>query len=61
MRASDGQFYVVKFVGNPQHTRILANEMFATQIGAWLGLPMPRVAVIDVSDWLKEKLRWTPV
>jgi hypothetical protein len=57
MRASDGQFYVVKFVGNPQHTRILANEMFATQIGAWLGLPMPRMAVIDVSDWL---IRHTP-
>jgi hypothetical protein len=32
--------------------RVLANEMFATRLGQWLGLPMPRVEVIDVSDWL---------
>ena len=52
MRASDGHFYVVKFQNNPQHLRVLANEMFATRIGQWLGLPMPRVDVIEVSDWL---------
>jgi hypothetical protein len=26
--------------------------MFATRLGQWLGLPMPRVEVIEVSDWL---------
>jgi hypothetical protein len=52
MRASDGHFYVVKFQNNPQHLRVLANEMFATRLGQWLGLPMPRVEVIEVSDWL---------
>lgn len=52
MRASDGHFFVVKFQNNPQHIRILANEMFATRLGQWLGLPMPRVEVIEVSDWL---------
>jgi hypothetical protein len=52
MRASDGAFYVVKFTNNPCSPRILANEMFATQIGLWLGLPLPRVELIEVSDYL---------
>jgi hypothetical protein len=30
----------------------LANEFFATRLGLSLGLPMPQVAVIEVSDWL---------
>jgi hypothetical protein len=52
LRASDGAFYVTKFQNNPQHVRVLANEMFATRLGQWLGLPVPRVEVIEVSDWL---------
>jgi hypothetical protein len=52
MRASDGGFYVVKFCNSPQGIRILANEMFATRLGLWLGLPMAQVQVIEVSDWL---------
>jgi hypothetical protein len=52
MRASDGAYYVVKFANSPQGIRILANEMFATRLGLWLGLPMPQVEVIEVSDWL---------
>lgn len=52
LRASDGAYYVTKFQNNPQHVRVLANEMFATRLGQWLGLPMPRVEVIEVSDWL---------
>jgi hypothetical protein len=52
LRASDGAFYVTKFQNNPQHVRVLANEMFATKLGQWLGLPLPRVEVIEVSDWL---------
>jgi hypothetical protein len=52
MRASDGAFWVCKFQNNPQHVRVLANEMFATRLGRWLGLPMPQVEVIDVADWL---------
>src|SRR6267154_5503544 len=52
MRASDGNFYVVKFQNNPQHLYILANEMFASRLGQWLGLPFPRVEVIEVSDLL---------
>jgi hypothetical protein len=52
LRASDGAFYVTKFQNNPQHIRVLANEMLATRLGQWLGLPLPRVEPIEVSDWL---------
>ena len=54
LRASDGGFYVTKLLGNPQHNRVLANEMFASRLGQWLGLPIPDVAAIEVSDWLIE-------
>jgi len=54
LRASDGACYVTKFQNNPQHIRVLANEMLATNLGLVLGLPMPRVEVIEVSDWLIE-------
>jgi hypothetical protein len=39
---------VTKFQNNPQHIRVLANEMLATNLGLALGLPMPRVEVIEV-------------
>lgn len=54
LRASDGNCYVTKFQNNPQHIRVLANEMLATRLGLLLGLPMPRAEVIEVSDWLIE-------
>jgi hypothetical protein len=54
LRASDGAYYVCKFLNNPQHARVLANEMLATRLGLLLGLPMPGVEVIDVSAWLIE-------
>lgn len=52
MRTCDNHFFVVKFQNNPQHLRVLANEMLATRLGRWLGLPMPQVEVIEVSGWL---------
>jgi hypothetical protein len=54
LMASDGACYVTKFQNNPQHIRVLANEMLATNLGLAIGLPMPRVEVIEVSDWLIE-------
>jgi len=42
LRASDGNWYVTKFQHNPQHIRVLANEMFASRLGLALGLPMPK-------------------
>lgn len=38
LRASDGACYVTKFQNNPQHVRVLANEMLATNLGLALGL-----------------------
>jgi hypothetical protein len=52
MRASDGNYYVVKFQNCPQHPRVLANEFLATKIGIALRLPMPEVRVIDVPEFL---------
>ena len=37
MRCSDGLYYVVKFQNNPQHRRILVNEMLGTKLAARLG------------------------
>jgi hypothetical protein len=55
LRASDGAYHVVKFLNNPQHPRVLANEFLASRIGFALGLPMPQVNVIEVSDWLIQR------
>jgi hypothetical protein len=52
LRASDNQFYVTKFRNNPQHIRILANEYLGSELGTFLGLPMPEVRLVDVSEWL---------
>lgn len=48
MRCDDGACYVVKFQNNPQHVRVLANEMLATRLAARLGLPVPQVEVVEV-------------
>ncbi len=54
MRAADGNFYVVKFQNNPQHIRVLANDLLASKLGLRIGLPMPEAEVIEVGDWLVE-------
>jgi hypothetical protein len=56
MRCSDGYYYVVKFQNNPQHKRILVNELLGTKLAARLGLPTTPVAVVEVSE---ELIRWT--
>ncbi len=55
LRASDNNYYVTKFQNNPQDPRILANEFLGSKLGSFLGLPMPDVRVIEVSDWLIER------
>jgi HipA-like protein len=57
MRCSDGHYYVVKFQNNPQHRRILANELLGTKLAARLGLPTTPVAIVDVPE---ELIRLTP-
>ena len=57
MRCSDGHYYVVKFQNNPQHRRILVNELLGTKLAARLGLPTAPVAIVEVSE---ELIRLTP-
>lgn len=57
MRCDDGYYYVVKFQNNPQHRRILVNELLGTRLAARLGLPTVPVEIVDVSD---ELIRLTP-
>src|SRR5689334_22873583 len=52
MRAADGHFYVVKFQNNPQHLRVLANELLATRLAERVGLPVPATEIVQVGDWL---------
>lgn len=52
MRCSDGYSYVIKFRNNPQHLRVLANEIFATRLAEKAGLPVPATAVVEVGEWL---------
>ncbi|HEY6126753.1 MAG TPA: HipA family kinase [Candidatus Acidoferrum sp.] len=52
MRCSDGHYYVVKFQNNPQHPRVLVNEMLGTELALRLGLPTTPVRVIHVSEEL---------
>jgi hypothetical protein len=54
MLGSDGQLWVVKFKNNPQHLRVLANELIATKIAEAVGLTVPQTDVVDVSEWLIE-------
>src|SRR5580693_8140273 len=54
MRCDDGDYYIVKFQNNPQHLRILANEMLGTRLAAHMGLPVPRTEVVEVRRELIE-------
>lgn len=54
MFANDGHYYVVKFQNNPQHVRVLANELMATRIAERIGLPVPVTELIEVNPWLIE-------
>jgi len=50
LEADDGQYYVVKFLNNPQHRRILINELLASSILRYLQIMSQEAAVIAVSE-----------
>jgi len=55
LEADDGNWYVVKFRNNPQHRRILANELLSSAILDSLKIAVPRTAVIRLtSEFLAE-------
>ena len=57
MRCDDGHYYVVKFQNNPQHRRVLVNELLGTNLARRLQLTTAAVAVVDVPE---ELIRLTP-
>jgi hypothetical protein len=57
MRCDDGYYCVVKFQNNPQHPRVLVNELLGTRLAARLGLPTVSVDIVAVSEGL---IRLTP-
>jgi len=60
MRCDDNCYYVVKFQNNPQHRRVLVNELLGTKLARRLGLPTTPVEIIYVSQdliHLTEELR----
>ena len=52
MLGADGKLWVVKFQNNPQHLRVLANELMATRIAEAMGLTVPATDVVEVTEWL---------
>ena len=52
MLGADRKLWVVKFQNNPQHLRVLANELIATRLAAAVGLTVPVSDVVEVTDWL---------
>jgi HipA-like protein len=57
MRCDDGGYYVVKFQNNPQHRRVLVNELLGTRLAGRLGLPTVPIEIVEVSE---ELIRLTP-
>jgi len=52
MLGADGKLWVVKFKNNPQHVRVLANELIVSKIAEAVGLSVPQSDVVEVSEWL---------
>jgi len=57
LHCADECDYVVKFQNNPQHVRILANEMLAARLAMLIGLPVAAPAFVEVPPAL---IRGTP-
>ena len=54
LETEDGAFYVVKFLGNPQHRRILVNEWIAAVVLRYLQIASPEVALIEITSQFLE-------
>jgi hypothetical protein len=49
VQCDDGHFYVVKFLNNPQHRRILVNEWIASVFLNYLQISAPPAAIVNLS------------
>ena len=52
--ANDDHFYIVKFRNNPQHSRVLVNELIAYTLLDYLQLPVPPWDIVEVPSELIE-------
>ncbi len=50
LEADDGHYYVVKFLNNPQHRRILINELIASRFLRYLQIATQEAVIISVSE-----------
>lgn len=50
LEANDGHWYVVKFRNNPQHRRILVNELLASTLLGYLKIVAPETALVCVGE-----------
>lgn len=50
LQASNGNFYVVKLLGNPQGSKVLFHEALGTELMRDLGFPVPDWVPIEISD-----------
>ena len=55
LEADDGHWYVVKFRNNPQHRRILVNELLAATFLDYLKITAPETAVVHVGERFLEE------
>ncbi len=49
LAADDGNWYVVKFRNNPQHPRVLVNELLSSTFLQYLKVAIPEFAIIQVT------------
>lgn len=45
----DRKFYIVKYQGNPQGSKILVNELAAHRLATIVGLPVPSLHVVEIN------------
>lgn len=50
IEAADGFFYVVKFLNNPQHRRVLVNDWIGASFLHYLGIATPPPAMVRFSE-----------
>jgi HipA-like protein len=50
LEADDGHWYVVKFRNNPQHRRVLVNELLASTLLGYLKIAAPETALVRVDE-----------
>jgi len=50
LEGEDGGFYVVKFINNPQHRRILINEWLACEFLRYLQIHVPDTALVEITS-----------